>query len=222
MRHKFLSLVTAFGLIPALLLAQGLPIKSGTTSDLASVDTNKNVRTALGASTRPTYIASAGGLATTALYNMSIESSASLGYKLAKVCIGVSVMTTPSAPVAVTIQRRTTASSAGTLATAEGTATPAVSKMDLGDANFGGIVRITSTLGTAGAVLDSWGFVPGEVGAGAADPPSLPVFCKSYGDLGDKMPTVPAGTANGISINVGTFGAGGLASGSIAATLIAE
>lgn len=208
-------------LVPTLLLAQGLPLKDGVGSSLATVDTNKNVRTALGASTRATYIASAGGLTSTALYNMSIESSVSLGFKLAKVCVGIP-NATAAAAVTVTIQRRTTASSVGTAATAEGTASPAVSKLDPGDSNFGGVVRITGTLGTAGAVLDQWGVQIGELGAGTADVAGVPVFCKAYGDLGDKMPIVSAGTANGLSINVSSPGAGAPAAGSIAATIIAE
>lgn len=218
---KFLSATLALLLAPALVFGQGLPIKSGATSDLMTVDTNKNARINLGASTRVTYIATATGLATTALYNMSIESSAGTGFKLAGWCVGVSEATA-AALVTVTVQRRTTASSAGTLATAEGTASPAVSKMDPGDGNFGGVVRITSTLGTAGAVLDGVGFTVGEIGAGAADPPSPPPFCKYYGKVGEKMPTVAAGTTNGVSINVSAPGAGGLASGSITAIIISE
>jgi hypothetical protein len=38
---KRLKLAIAFLLIPTLLAAQGLPIKSGSTTDLAKVDTNK-------------------------------------------------------------------------------------------------------------------------------------------------------------------------------------
>lgn len=218
---KRFKVVLALVLLPALLIAQGLPVKDGVASTLATVDTNKNVRTSFGASTRPTYIASAGSLATTALYNMSIESSSTTGFKVPKICVGLS-NATAAAAVTVTVQRRTTASSAGTLATAEGTASPAVSKLDPSDGNFGGIVRITSTLGTAGAVVDQWGIAIGEVGAGTADAPGPAVFCKSYGEFGDKMPTVASGVANGISINVSVPGAGGLASGSISATIIAE
>lgn len=215
------ALVTFAALLPSLAFSQGVTLKSGATSDLATVDSNKNMRVAPGAGTRPTYACSAGGLATTALYNLSIEASAGTGFKLAKVCVGVS-NATAAALVTVTIQRRTTASSGGTAATAEGTATPAVSKFDPVDANFGGICRITSTLGTAGAILDQWGFTVGEIGAGAADPTSEAVLCVPYGENGAKMPVVQAGVANGLSINVSAPGAGGLASGSISAVIIYE
>lgn len=216
-------LVIAALLFPTLAAGQGLPIKNGNgTSDLATVDTNKNVRVAAGASTRVTYIASASGLVTTALYNVSVEASVTTGFKLARVCVGV-VNATAAAGVTVTVQRRTTASSGGTAATAEGTTSPAVSKMDPGAANFGGVVRITGTLGTAGAILDQWGFQVGELAAGTADTPGLPTFCKQYGgETGEQMPIVSAGVANGLSINVSAPGAGGLAFGSIAATIIAE
>jgi len=217
-----LKLLCAFLIIPAYLCAQGLPIKSGATSDLATVDTNKNVRVTFGPSTRPTYMASAGGLATTALYNMSIEAAAGTGFKLAGWCIGVS-NATAAALVTVTVQRRTTASSMGTLCTAEGTvASCAVSKADPGAGNYGGVVRVTSSLGTAGAILDQQGFTIGEIGAGAADSGSPAPICRSYTGEGVQVPTVAAGTANGISINVSAPGAGGLAAGSIAATIIAE
>lgn len=222
LRMKWLVLtVAAVMYLGPTLQAQGLPIKSGSTSDLAKVDTNKNLLVTFGPSTRPTYYATATGLATTALYNMSIEASAGTGFKLAGWCVGVS-NATAAALVTVTVQRRTTASTGGTAATAEGTASPAVSKADPADSNFGGIVRITSTLGTAGAVIDGAGFTVGEIGAGAADPASPPPFCKFYGDKGEKMPVVSAGTANGISINVSAPGAGGLASGSIWAVFIVE
>jgi hypothetical protein len=62
----------------------------------------------------------------------------------------------------------------------------------------------------------------GEVGAGTADVPSIPVYCRVYGHNGDKLPTVLAGVTNGLSVNVSAAGAGGLASGSISITFIAE
>jgi hypothetical protein len=43
-----------------------------------------------------------------------------------------------------------------------------------------------------------------------------------YGHNGDKLPTVLAGVTNGLSVNVSAAGAGGLASGSISITFIAE
>ena len=73
--------------------------------------------------------------------------------------------------------------------------------------------------GTGGAVIDQFSFVVAEVGI--VDSPS-PWYCKSYGELGDKMPTVSSGTANGLSINVSSAGAGGIAGGSITATIIQE
>jgi hypothetical protein len=94
--------------------------------------------------------------------------------------------------------------------------------MDPADASWGGIVRLTSTLGTIGATLDSFSMKVGEVGAGTADVPSLPVFCRQYGLNGEKLPTVQAGVTNGLSVNVSAAGAGGLASGSIIIVFIAE
>lgn len=169
----------------------------------------------------PTWIASASGLATTSAYTMSVEPNAVRSVRLATICVGSS-NATAAAAVTVTVQRRLTASSGGTVATSEGTGTAAVSALEQGDGIYPGIVRITGTLGTAGPVLDQWSFMVGELGAGAADPTSFPVFCKSYGDVGTKPITIPQGVANGLSISVSASGSGGLAAGSIAATLLMD
>lgn len=190
-------------------------------SNTATVDANGNVRTSEGVSTRKTYKCTATGLATTALYSMQINAGAATGFKLTGWCVGTSVATA-AALQTVTVQRRTTAASGGTAATAEGTASPAVAKMDPADANFTGTCTVTPTLGTGGAVLDGVGWTVGELGAGAADPGSPTPFCKFYGMNEAKVPSVQAGTANGISIVVSAAGAGGLASGSITATFVEE
>ena len=201
--------------------AQGVPIKSGATSDLATVDTNKNMRVALGAPTRPTYTCSAGGLATTAAYALSLESEVSRGFRIARICVGTSAATA-AALQTVTVRRTTTASSGGTAVTAEGTGTSSVAQHVPGTGNWGGVCRITGTAGTAGALLDAWGWTVGEIGAGTADPGSPNMQCKTYGNAGEQMPTVASGTANGVDVRVTAAGAGGLASGSIAITFIAE
>lgn len=213
--------VLAVLLVLAGVAAAAVQIQGGSSTDLLKVNAKQAALFILGSSDRATYRATATGLATTALYNMSIEASATTGFKLVRWCVGVS-NATAAAPVTVTVNRRTTASSAGTLATAEGTAAPAVSKMDPADVNFPGVVRITSTLGTIGALIDGQSFSVGELGAGTADPPSADEFCKEYGTLGEKAPVIPAGLTNGVSINVSAPGAGGLASGSITATVIVE
>lgn len=191
-------------------------IRSGSTSDTAFVNSNKALIINEGASARPTYIASASGLATTAAFNMNIEAGSVVGYKVSAICVGLS-NATAAAAVSVVVQRRTTASTAGTAMTIEGTATPAISKLDPGAASFAGTGRVTATQGTAGPILDQWGY---EVSSGTSSP-SFP-FCKTYGLNGDQLPTVAAGVNNGISVSVSAPGAGGLAAGSISMTLIQE
>lgn len=170
-----------------------------------------------------TYVASVGGQATTANIVLSIEPSATVGFKLIKYCVGMSNATT-AAPVTVTVQRRTTAaSSGGTALTNEGTGATAISKHDWSDANYPGIARLNGTPGTAGAVLDQEGFTVGEIAAGAADPASLPVFCQPFNEFGLMKPIrIQAGVTNGVSITVTAPGAGGLASGSITAWVVTE
>lgn len=223
MNRGALRFATIFLLIPALLYAQGLPIKSGADSNLATVDANKNMRVAEGASTRPTYIVSLSAQATTGAVLMSIESSAGTGFKLVGFCFATS-NATAAAAMTISVQRRTTASSGGVACTNEGTTVSGtgctIAKMDPADANFGGVGRNGGSVGTAGAVLDQIGYQTGIVATGAG---GLPPYCQWYGGAnGLKMPVVSAGTANGISINVSAAGAGGLADGSISAYIIAE
>lgn len=165
------------------------------------------------------YRASVSGQATTAAVLLSVEAPSTHRLRLVRVCIGSSGATAAAA-VTVTVRRTTTASSGGTALTAEGTGTTAVSKLAAEHVNFTGVARLGGTPGTAGATIDQWGFTVGELGAGAADPASLPIFCEDY--EGIKSLVVPAGTANGFSINVSAAGAGGLSSGAISATFATE
>lgn len=195
-------------------------VKGGSSAGQAKVNASGSLQVQEGASSRVTYVASASGLATTALYNLTVEAGASQGFKVTQICVSTS-NATAAAAVTVTVNRRTTASSGGTVIANEATGN-AVSKMDPADASWAGIVRLTGTLGTIGPTLDSFSMKVGEIGAGAADPPSLPVFCRAYGRNGEKLPTVAAGVTNGLSVNVSAAGAGGLASGSISIVFIAE
>ncbi len=202
-------------------LSQGMPIKSGATSDLLTVNTQKAALVTPGISTRPTYGISFSGAATTALFNLSVESSAGTGFKVAGWCVGFSNATAAVA-VTVTLQRRTTAAASGTLCVNEQTSACAISTYDPADAAFGGTARQTATLGSAGAILDAVGLTAGEIGAGTADSPGPAPYCRFYGTQGDKMPTVSAGTSNGVSLNVSSIGSGGLAAGSITMYVIYE
>jgi hypothetical protein len=212
-------------LVPIVLLlsfaaAADVIVKGGSGANQAKVNTEGSLAVNEAASTRVTYIATVSGVATTALYNLTIEAGASQGFKVSQICVGVS-NATAAAAVNVTVNRRTTASTGGTVIANEATAN-AVSKMDPADASWAGIVRLTGTLGTIGPTLDSWSFQVGELGAGTADAPGLGTFCKVYGLNGEKLPRVVAGVTNGLSVNVSAPGAGGLASGSISITFIAE
>jgi hypothetical protein len=148
---RFASLLVV---VSSLALAQGIPLKSGAGSDLATVNSAKSLLVVRGASTTATYICSAGGLATTAAYAISLESEVSRGFKIQKICVGSSAATA-AALQTVTVRRQTAASSGGTVITAEGTGTSGVSKMDPADGNWGGICRLTGTAGAAGAAGSS-------------------------------------------------------------------
>ena len=200
--------------------AQGVVVKSGADANLAKVNSFGALLVNENASDRPTYIASTGAVATTAAYSLQVEASASLGFRVTQICVSVS-NATAAAAVNVVVRRTTAASTGGTALTAEGTGTTAVSKMDPADGNYGGVARSGGTT-TNGATIDQFGFMVGELGAGTADSAGPPPYCKVYGLNGEKLPRIVAGTANGISIAVSAPGAGGLAMGSVSATIIAE
>lgn len=217
------KLTAVFLLLAALVvspaLAQGVPVKSGATSDLWTINTNKAGYVVPGISSKATYHVAASGQATTAAYIVSIESASGVGFRLTEVCVSSSPATAGAA-VTVTIQRRTTASSGGTALTNEGTGATTVAKHDPSDANYSGVARLGGTPGTAGAVVDQWSFVVPEVGTVDSALPAMP--CRRYGENGGKPIIVQNGTANGLSINVSAAGAGGLSGGSISAEIIQE
>lgn len=202
-------------LLIAATLAQGLPLKSGASSDLATINTAKSLYIVRGASTLATYTCTMTGLTSTALYSLQLDAEAARGFKVQKICVSANSPATAAAAVTVTVNRRSTASTGGTAATQEGTASPSVSKFDPADGNWTGRCAQTPTLGTIGPLLDGWSQTVGELGAGAADPGSGVPFCKQYGDESEKAPVVAAGTTNGLSVSVTAPGAGALAGGSI-------
>lgn len=209
-------------LAPSLALGQGIPIKSGAASDLATVDTNKNVRVNVGASTRVTYIASVSGATTTSAYNLQVESSAGTGFKVSRICVSYALGATAAGTViTTTVSRRTSASSGGTALTNEGTGVTSVSKLDPAAGSFGGLARgLAATLGGAGATIDQWQF-PQTVVAGTTGITQPVIICKDYGML-DQMIINSAGVTNGIAVNVSAGGAGSLATGAITMTFISE
>lgn len=209
------------GIMASLALAQGIPLKDGSSSTLWSINANKAGEVVLGKSTKATYICSASALTATSAYTLALESDSTHTTRILGWCVGVPNATAATG-VTVTLQRRTTASSAGTAATAEGTSSPAVSKLDEADGNFAGVCRQTGTLGTAGAVLDQHSVQVGELGAGAADPPSIAQICRQYGFLGEKPVVIAAGTSNGVSLSVSAPGSGAVSAGSISILFTVE
>ena len=192
-----------------------------TGSQCARVDANGNLAINSGKSLIATYNASSSALVTTALFNLSLEAEAARGFRVHRICVGVT-NATAAAGVTVTVNRRTTASSGGTASTQEGTGADSVSKFDPADGNWTGVVRRTGTLGTIGPTLDQWSFQVGEIAAGTADTMGPAAYCRDYGLFEAKMPTVVAGTTNGLSVNVSAPGAGGLAFGSISVQFVAN
>jgi hypothetical protein len=184
-------------LFSTLLAAQGVPIKSGATSDLAGVNTNKALSTAPGDSTRDSYAVILLSVAYTAVDSLiNLEAEAGRGFQITQICINPG-WATAVAQTTWQLIRTTTASSAGTVISAESTTTHTVSKMNPASSNWSGIARTSGTEGTSGAVLDQGTiFVPINV-----TPPAVPrIFCRDYKGDNGQPPTVIAGTTNGVKL----------------------
>jgi hypothetical protein len=214
-------------LLPALAQAQGIVIKSGADSNLATVDANKNIRTTEGPSTRQTFVATISGATTTAAYNLQVESAAGQGFKVIEICVGYSQGATAAGTiVTTTVSRRTTASSGGTSLTNNGTGTTSVSDLSGASVAYGGLAKgMAATLGTVGATMDQWAFRQSVLGAttgieGVGDVG----ICRQYGSAqgGGQAIIVPSGVTNGLSVQVSAGGAGSVAIGWIRMTFIAE
>lgn len=212
-------------LVASLALAQGIPLKSGADTNLATVDSNKNIRTSEGASVRQTFSATVAGATTTAAWNLQVESASGQGFKVIEICVSYALGATAAGTViTTTVSRRTTASSGGTALTNNGTGTTAVTDLSGGAVAYGGLARgLAATLGTVGATLDQWQF-PQTVVAGTTGITQPAVICRQYGSAqgGGQAITVPSGVTNGVSVLVSAGGAGSLAVGSIRMTIIAE
>jgi len=194
---KTWKIILALLLIPAILAAQGIPIKSGADSNLASVNSNKSLETTEGESTRATYEVHVSNIAVTASDGViNLESEVGRGFRISQLCIEPGAATA-AATVLWQLIRTTTASSGGTTIVAESTTTHSITKMDPADATWSGTARFAATEGTSGAVLDA-GTVFVRI---AATPPTKEqLFCREYGMNGGKLPTVVAGTANGVKL----------------------
>lgn len=204
--RKFIAALVLI-LVPAITFAQGLPIKDGDSSTLADVDANKNLKVTEGESTEATYIAAATSAFTASDSILNIEAEASRGFRIARVCIQPGNATAAVSTLWQLI-RTTTASSGGTSITAEVTSgNNALAKMDPGSANWSGAVRTGGTEGSSGAIIDSGNLWVGVAATGTG--PSQ-ADCRDYGGNGLRMPTVAAGTTNGVKLMfTGTAGGTG-------------
>lgn len=152
-----------------------------------------------------TYVVHVENVAYTAVESLiNLEAEASRGFKIQQICI------TPGSATAAAwtlwqLIRTTSASSVGTVIAAESTTTHSVTKMTPTAANWAGAARTGGTEGTSGAVIDG-GTVFVNI---TATPPAHAgqVFCRDYGTWGE-MPTIAAGTTNGVKLML-TATAGG-------------
>lgn len=212
-----------FGLALVLVLiaaaALATTVRDATTGDSQKVNSLGSAQVNEGPSRRVTYYATVSGATTTAAWNLACESSASVGFKVSQICITVPGGATAAAgPIVWALRRSTAAGSGGTAVTADGTGAQAVSRADQTSGTWPGTCRgLASTLGTAGATIDQGTFTQ-SAGVNLNEK----VYCRTYGLNGEQLPTVPAGTANGIYVTVAAAGAGSLAVGAISMVLITE
>jgi hypothetical protein len=184
--------------VPVLLCAQGLPIKSGATSNLLTINTNKAALITPGKSDIATYIVAVSNQAYTASEGaIDLEAESGRGFRITKICIEPG-SATAAAFVQWQLIRTTTASSGGTVISAETTSgNVSLAKMDPADSNWSGVARTAATEGTSGAILDTGNAF---VSITATPPAAAPYFCREYGLVDGKQPTVQAGTSNGVKL----------------------
>lgn len=203
------SIAIGVVLLGTLTLAQGIVIKSGADANLATVNVNKALLVEEGESSEATYEVHVSNIAVTASDGViNLEAEAGRGFRISQLCINPG-QATAAAWVQWQLIRTTTASSAGTAITSENTTTHSITKMDPADANWSGLARFAATEGTSGAVIDA-GTVFVNI---AATPPAHPghIMCREYGMNGGKLPTIVAGTTNGVKLMfTGTAGGAGL------------
>lgn len=219
---------TIFGTVASFLLLVGVlfaaVIQDATVpANLLKINSKKSAYIVTGDSDRATYTLSSTFICTAAANIATIESSASQGFRLLEICINPGQQTT-SATRLFTLTRRTAASTAGTLATAEGTAVPAISKRDPADGNYPGIARAASaaaiTGGTLGAIVDNFVVVAPTVGSATVSNTQVP-HCQRYGEIGIGKPIIVAsGVANGI--NLADSAAAGCAGAGLSITVTVE
>jgi hypothetical protein len=197
---KTLKWIFVFVLVPVMLAAQGLPIKDGDSSTLASVNVNGSVEVVHGEPAVASYLVGTTNAAITSAGSdvLSLEAEASRGFRVTKLCIYPG-SATAAALVQWQLIRTTTASSGGTQITAEVTSgNNFLSKADPGDANWSGVARApAATEGTSGAILDSG---MAHVAITATPPTTFPYFCREYGIVDGKQPIIAAGTTNGVKL----------------------
>lgn len=179
---------------------QGLPIKSGSTSDLANINIYKALEVVAGKSALASYMVGTSNAAVTAAASdvLSLEAEAARGFRISKVCIYPG-SATAAALVQWQLIRTTTASSGGTVIAAEVTSgNNFLSKADPGDANWSGVARAPgATEGTSGAILDTG---MAHVQITATPPTNFPYFCREYGLIDGKQPVIAAGVTNGVKL----------------------
>ena len=206
---RWVSALAALLVLLATSVANAANVCDPTTgTQCASVNSNKAMEVTPGKSTRETYNAFITAQAVTASGALlSVESEASRGFRVLRVCV-TGGSATAAAWTTWFLIRTTSASSAGTLITAETTSgAGGLAKMDPSGTNWAGVARGAGTGGTAGAQMDGGAvFV-----AIATTPPTVAgTECRTYcgfGGPGEQCPRVAAGTTNGIRIHfTGTAG----------------
>lgn len=207
-KKKAIAAFILLSVATALWADVGLNSGASRAANKAFFNINSALETTEGESDRATYEVHVSNIAVTALDGViNLEAEASRGFRISQICIQPG-QATAAAHVLWQLIRTTTASSVGTVIAAESTTTHSITKMDPADANWAGIARFAATEGTSGAVLDAG---TAFVNIAATPPTVFPIMCREYGMNGGKLPTVVAGTANGVKLMfTGTAGGAGL------------
>lgn len=177
-------------LLPALLLAQSTMIRDESSTRLAAVDVNKNVRVSIGASDKETFnIFSVGDI--TSLPSLVVTAPNNRGFRVRGWCVSFSSAT--AAGVAAGRLRRVTNQSFGASDDTK------VAPFGVTEGTWPGGVALNTSV-TQGALIGELMMQNGEIGVGAADYPSGVPVCVSYSS--EAMPHAPGGKDNGFQLQV--------------------
>ena len=202
------------GVLLALVLTQGVLVKSGASTNLATVTTKKALLAMPnGNSSYRSYIVSSAAMAMTASATFVIEPDPGQTLYVTKFCTSFTATTTTTI-YTVELWRYFLRGTAGTLCAAEKTTSCGISSMDPADPPFSGSVRLNGSSGGGVTVLvGAWQVITGELSVASGDWPSVQMFCYEQ-PIGALAPSINGADSSFFFRSAPASGTGAVSAGS--------